>query len=309
MTFVILIAFLSMSAGLFLVLGISPMEMVQTIATPIANRNPTMRQKIQLSMHKKELRGIRQTISETQTILEITGRQERFGFICVLSLSLLVLGVLIALALNNLFMLPVLAIGFAMLPFWYVLFTSNAFRKHLNAELETALSTITTAYLRSESIITAVEENVSYLNPPVAQVFEGFLAESKLINSNLKYALEKLKGRLHNDTWDEWLDAVIVCQEDKTLKTTLVAIVNKLSDIRIVSAELDYLLYEPVKEYITMAILLIGNIPLLYFLNRSWFETLLHTMPGKVILAICAIAIFVGMAAVIRLSRPIEYKR
>lgn len=48
--------------------------------------------------------------------------------------------------------------------------------------------------------------------------------------------------------------------------------------MRIVSADLDYLLYAPVKEFITMAVLLIGNIPLIYVLNKSWFQTLVYTI-------------------------------
>jgi hypothetical protein len=97
--------------------------------------------------------------------------------------------------------------------------------------------------------------------------------------------------------FDEWLDAVMACQEDKTLKTTLIPIVNKLSDMRIVSGDLDYLLYAPVKEFITMAVLLIGNIPLIYVLNKSWFHTLVYTAPGKFILAVCALVVFVSTAA------------
>lgn len=40
-------------------------------------------------------------------------------------------------------------------------------------ELETALSVITTAYLRTEDIVTAVKENTAYLNPPVSSI-SGF---------------------------------------------------------------------------------------------------------------------------------------
>ena len=61
---------------------------------------------------------------------------------------------------------------------------------------------------------------------------------------------------------------------------------RKLSDMRVVSAELDILRYEPMKEFITMALLLIGNIPLIYFLNRDWSNTLANTIVGKGILAL-----------------------
>lgn len=309
MTILVLIAFFAMTAGVFLLFGISPRELTETLAQPLQPRKPTMRTMIQDAVKPKKPQGIRRTILEARSVLELTGRYGKFGVICISSLLLLVLGALVAILLNNLFLLPVMAIGFALLPFWYILFTANSFHKNLNSELETALSIITTSYLRSESIITAVEENISYLNPPVAQVFEAFLAQSKLINSNIRYALEQLKGKLHSEVYDEWLDAVIACQEDKTLKTTLIPIVIKLSDMRVVSAELDYHLYEPMKEFVTMAALLIGNIPLMYILNQSWFHTLMFTPTGKFILAICAVALFVSTAAVVRLTKPIEYKR
>ena len=45
--------------------------------------------------------------------------------------------------------------------------------------------------------------------------------------------------------------------------------------MRVVSAELDLLLMEPVKEYITMVVLLLGSIPLMYFLNQEWYHTLM----------------------------------
>lgn len=113
--------------------------------------------------------------------------------------------------------------------------------------------------------------------------------------------------------WDRmriyWVDAAIACQDDKSLKSTLTPIIGKLSDMRIVAAELDYLLYEPFKEFITMAFLLIGNIPLLYFLNKDWYDVLVNTGFGKGILAVCLLVLLISFAAVIRLTKPVEYKR
>jgi hypothetical protein len=63
------------------------------------------------------------------------------------------------------------------------------------------------------------------------------------------------------------------------------------------------------KEFVKMALLLIGNIPLIYFLNREWFITLTTTFIGKTVLALSAGALFISLAAVIRLTKPLEYKR
>lgn len=309
MIFLIMLAFIGLIAGSFLLMGLSPLEFADNLVKPLRNRKIPIGKQIDEIKFPRKLRGIRKTIHETKEVLTLTGKSGKFGTLCVLSFFLMVSGVLFSILMDNYFMIPVTAVGMEMMPFWYVLFTAHSYKKHMNAELETALSIITTSYLRNESIITAVEENLAYMNPPVADIFQGFLAQSKLISVNIKQALEAMKPRLDSHVFHEWIDAMSACQEDKTLKTTLTPIISKLSDMRVVSAELDYMMYEPLKEFITMALLLVGNIPLMYFLNKEWYSVLVNTGFGKAILAVCGAVVFVSLAAVIRLTKPIEYKR
>ena len=63
------------------------------------------------------------------------------------------------------------------------------------------------------------------------------------------------------------------------------------------------------KEYWIMVCLVIGNIPILYMLNYSWFEALMFTLPGKIVLAICGTVILVTAMLMMKYTRPIEYKR
>lgn len=312
MIVLLLLAFLGLSAGFFFLLRLSPQTFFQDIADFLSHASPrklTIKKRIHAVQHQKKLKGWRATVQEAKAILMQTGQTNKIGFLIISSLILALAGAITSLLLHNVWLVPVMSAGFALIPFWVVLFTSTFYKKRLHSELETALSIVTTSYLRSENILAAVEENILYLTPPVSDVFQAFLAESKLIHTNLRLALEQLKGRIHNSVFHEWCDALIVCQEDRTLKTTLMPIVAKLSDMRIVSAELDYQLYEPLKECITMALLLLGNIPLLFFLNRDWFDTLTTSTPGKIILAVCAVTLFISFAAVIRLTKPLEYKR
>ena len=309
MMLLLFIAFIGLVAGGFIIFGISPIELVDAVIKLLKRQDNSIKARITASTKKKKVKGIQLIIQETKEILEATNKISRFSILCMASLALFVVGTFLSIAMANMILIPVLAAGFALLPFWYVLFTANFYKKQLNSELETALSVITASYLRTESIITAVDENITYLNPPIVDAFRGFLNQIRLINSNVTQGIEGLKSKIDNDVFHEWCDALIACQEDKNLKSTLLPIVSKLSDIRTVTSELEYLLYEPMKEFITMAILLIGNIPLLYFLNRSWFNTLMFHPVGKLILAITGTAIFISLAAVIRLSKPIEYKR
>ena len=100
---------------------------------------------------------------------------------------------------------------------------------------------ITTAYLRTENFQQAVEENVRYLHPPVQEVFQHFLMRIKHIDPDMDAALVDLKAAIDNEVWREWCDAVMACQADRSLTSILTPIVSKLSDMRVVNAELENL--------------------------------------------------------------------
>lgn len=310
MTTLVTIAFLLAVTGCFLILRLSPFSFLEGLAAFIKPEKQSLKSRIEQNRKSRQPRGLKLLFLETKEVLRVTGKSGMFSVLCILSLFLFVVGVLMALTMKNTYMVPVLAAGLALLPFYYVKFTAGRHKRQVGTELETALSIITTSYLRGKNtIIRAIEENQPYLNPPVAEVFRSFLLQAKLINSNLKEALEQMKPGIDNGVFHEWVDAVIACQDDYNLKSTLPPIVAKLSDMRVVSAELDLLLMEPVKEYITMVVLLLGSIPLMYFLNGEWYHTLMFTEFGKILLAVCGGVIFASVAAVARHTRPIEYKR
>lgn len=246
--------------------------------------------------------------TEIHDILKSTGREGKFDFFKKLCLVLFGVGVLASILIGNLYLIPVLGIGFALMPIWYIRSTASSYKKNLNEELETALSAITTSYLRTEDIVRSVEDNLQYINGPIHDAFEQFLTETHLINANVTSALNSLKLRIPNAIAHEWIGTLIMCQSDRTMKNMLIAQVQKFSDVRVVQAEFESLLSAPRKEAITMMFLVVSNIPLLYFLNRDWYHTLVYTTPGQITLAICAGIILFAMARIIRLSRPIEYR-
>jgi len=309
MSTILLIACIGMITGFFILFGISPMEFTENIFKKLISKPKSIKDEINETTKRKKVSFLRREIMEVHEILKVTGREKKFPMFCAFSLLLFAIGGSFAIMLGNFFLVPVMAIGFMFLPFWYVRLTQSHFKRDIAAELETALSIITTAYLRNEDILTAVEENMNYLNPPVLSIFKGFVSRIKLINPDIMGALQAMKEQIDNAVFREWCDALIACQIDRSLKTTLTPIVSKLSDMRVVNGELENMVFEPRKEFITMVILVIGNIPLLYFLNKDWYHTLMHSSLGQIILSICAMAIFISTAFVIKLTRPIEYRR
>ncbi|MFT8889398.1 MAG: hypothetical protein ABF904_11350 [Ethanoligenens sp.] len=296
-------------AGAFLLLGLSPVEFADGLFAFLLNRPRNIRDEINETTKRKKPSFLRRTVEETREILRMTGRSEHFSMVCAASLLFFTLGACAAILMENVFLVPVLAAGLAFLPFLYVRLTAEHFKKAVAAELETALSIVTTAYLRSEDLLTSVEENLPYLNPPVQTVFAEFSTRMRFIDPDVDAAIRKMKPKIQNEVFGEWCDAVAACQFDRSLKSTLTPIVSKLSDIRVVNAELDYLVFEPRKEFIVMALLVVGNLPLMYFLNRDWFHVLMHSVAGQLVLAACAAAIFICGAFVMKLTRPIRYRR
>ena len=309
MTAIQLLACAGLIVGAFLLLGLKPVEFMDNLFAFLLRSKGSIRDDIKSSTGRKKAGPLRREIREAQDVLEMTGRSSRFSLVCAASLAMFCLGGSLAILLGNFFMAPVMAVGFMFLPFWYVKLTANHYKRDIASELETALSVVTTAYLRTEDIVTAVEENIAYLNPPVSKVFKDFLMQIKLVNPDIEAALKAMRSHIDNEVFREWCDALCDCQHDRSLKTTLTPIVAKLSDMRNVNAELEYMIAEPRKEFLIMVIFVIGNIPLMYLLNKDWYHVLMHTPLGQIILAVTAAVIFVSAGFVVKLTRPIEYRR
>lgn len=300
-----ILAFMALVVGAFKLLGLKAGELFENFI----NKPQSIKTQIAEATNRKKKRFVLRQIEEVSEIMRLTGREDKIPVIFIACGVFAIAGTIVASLLDNVFMVPILGLGMMALPVWYVKLTASHFRKDVSEELETALSIISTAYIRNEDIVTAVEENISYLNPPIQNIFTDFLVQLKLIDSDVIKAIENLKIKVENDIFREWCDALIQCQYDRNLKSTLTPIVTKLSDIRVVNMELELTLAEPRKEFIIMAILVIANIPLMYFLNKDWYAVLMYSTIGKLILAIDIAAVFICGAFVVKLTRPIEFKR
>lgn len=305
MKWIQIILFVLTVNGLFILLSIRFNDFIRIMDNP---RRSTLQDDLDVLLGKPAKGFFNRETLEIEQLLKATGRENRFALVKRISILLFALGATAALLLNNPFLIPILGTGFAFAPVWYLRSTAASYKKHLNEELETAISVITTSYLRSEDLLKSVRENIPYLNPPVKSHFEAFLTESEMLNSNMISTINSLKMKIPNRIYHEWCNTLIQCQSDRSMKNTLSFSVQKFSDVRIIQSELEAIINEPKKEAFTMIFLVMANIPLLYVLNQSWFRTLLFTTPGKITLAICAALILFSITRVMQLSRPVDYK-
>lgn len=305
MRWIYFICFTLTSTGLLALFGVRPRDFTDAIFN-FRRKVPTLTDELNV-LTGKPARGFFTQDYEIRQILRDMGREDRYEAVTRLTLLLFAVGAVLALLINNVYMVPILGIGFSLLPIWYLRSTAASYKKHLNEELETAISIITTSYLRTEDLLRSVRENLSYINEPVKASFQAFVWESELINANTTSTINSLKMKIPDQIFHEWANILIQCQSDRSMKNTLPTIVQKFSDVRIVQSELEAMMQGPRREAITMMFLVIANVPLLYFLNKDWFHTLIYTTPGKIALAICAAIILFSLTRIMKLSRPIEY--
>ncbi len=308
MTFVYLICFLLLAVGAVLLLKLTPEHITGDLMRFVSPKQ-TLRDKVLTRKGKKKSRKITVELRRIKDALEQTGKGNQFAVACAASLLLMIVGCVIAIMIDNPFLVPVFAIAFAMIPFIYAKRTVAYYDNHVKEELETALSIITTSYVRTDDIVSAVKENIQYLKPPVKDIFAGFVAENMMISSDVKQSIRHLKEKVNNSIFAEWCETLIACQDDRTLKDTLMPIVTKLTDVRIVNNEIKGMLSSARIEYYMMAGMVVGNIPLLYFLNKDWFNALMFTTLGKLVLAICGLVIIVTAVLMLRFTKQIEYRK
>ena len=308
MTFVYLICFLLLAVGAVLLLKLTPERITGDLMRFVSPKQ-TLRDKVLTRKGRKKSRKITVELRRIKDALEQTGKGNQFAVACAASLLFMIVGCVIAIMIDNPFLVPVFAIAFAMIPFIYAKRTVAYYDNHVKEELETALSIITTSYVRTDDIVSAVKENIQYLKPPVKDIFAGFVAENMMISSDVKQSIRHLKEKVNNSIFAEWCETLVACQDDRTLKDTLMPIVTKLTDVRIVNNEIKGMLSSARIEYYMMAGMVVGNIPLLYFLNKDWFNALMFTTLGKLILAICGLVIIVTAVLMLQFTKQIEYRK
>ncbi len=299
---------LMMSAGIIILLGITPEVITQDIMS-LMSRERSLKYKVAQAQGKIKQNRLQRAIMNIKNALVATHSENKFSLLISVSIIGICVGFLLAALLQNLLIIPLCSGVCVILPYVYVNILLSNYNRRISEELETALSIITTNYVSNDDIIYAVEQSIDYINPPVQQAFRKFLTQTKLINSNVKLAIEQLRGEINNEVFHEWCDSLIECQDNVTLKKTLQPITARLSDVRIVNAELRNMLISPRREHIMMVFILLANYPILYFLNADWFTVLTDTFVGQIVNSIVAIVVIVSVILAYRYTQPIEYKR
>jgi uncharacterized membrane protein YuzA (DUF378 family) len=244
--------------------------------------------------------------SEVSSMLKLMGKENQFRFFLLFSICFSFASCVVAAAMSNLFIAPAgIFLGFS-LPVIYVTLSFNKFLKQLDSALESSLSIITASYLRSEDIISAIQENITYISEPIRSALNHFLFLSKKVNPDIIANLKSVKNLIHNEIWEEWIDGVISSYDDRTLKNILIPIIDKLSRKQQLTRDLEQEAYKPLKEFIVVGLIAALNPFIIKMLNKEWYEIITTNLVGKISIAVMLVFIVLGIFKAISLTKVVN---
>jgi len=294
---------LCLAAGLFCLFGID----VRKLSAP-SSRQKTARQIIDEANGAQE-NFVAERFKSLREMLKLSGQEKAYGHYCRLSALLASGGALAAVAMGNIFLAPVLFLIGLFFPLLVASVTATGYSRQRDREVQTALSIVTSSYLRTENLLLSVHENLPYIHEPVKPAFKKFLALNEFVTTNVESALNSIKPMINNDTWSEWCEAMVLCQHDRTNKYMLEPIISKLRNMESVQIKLDAQLHKPFRDFVTLLVMTLVNFPILYFVNRDWWNSLVNTIPGKIAITITFAALLYALFAAMKAVKPLEYKR
>ncbi len=199
-----------------------------------------------------------------------------------------------------------LVTGFAFIPIPYIFLKvkSRWYKRNQDELLENTLSIITDSYIVCNDIIKATNENLSKLD--IQKPFAEFITDVTLIDSNIRRCLRRLEIKINNKYFSEWIDILILSQEKSgDMRFILSAVIDGMNDAKKLQIEADTVMMNVWKEYFMSIILAFSIIPILRFSNAEWFNILINTFVGRLLIVLMLLLTIISAFLTLRINKPL----
>jgi tight adherence protein B len=295
---------LLITSGLFFIFRVRPSDMAGWLAKSLQKQREKKKRIRRITCKPKG--KLEATVDSAKEMLTAAGMNAQITSYRWAAVILVLLGLILGLALDNVFAALVLAAGLGCAPLIVIRIRTGDYIRSLNEKLESAMGTVTNSYVASGDLIGAVQSSIHLPAAPLDGIFRQFYAETQLVDSDVVKALHRLRGRIDNRYWRDWCDVLVQCQRDRQLRYALPGIVGRLGEMRRVQMETDTAIRKQLGDYIVTVMIVLGAIPLMGAMMPDWYNMLTATMAGKITLAIVLAAVLATAVWVAQLYRPVE---
>ena len=169
--------------------------------------------------------------------------------------------------------------------------------------LASSMMILSNSYVTTEDFIVSVRDNLDTLDYPAP--FREFLTYVTYMDSDVKAGLRRLDEQIRNPYFSQWIDALILAQDDRSLKYTCISVVDSMHDVLQVQAESDAAMYAVWRDYL-LTLILIFSVPLVFkFTLADAYVTLTTSTVGQGLFILLLISVFYSVLRALKINRPL----
>ena len=196
---------LLVTAGLFVLTDVRPRDVTEGLRRPFEKDVGRKRRIRQITGSMPSLR--QRLMEEAVAMLDASGMGEQVATYRNMAALMAVAGFLTGLAMENILASVVLAIGLAMVPMTIIRLRAADYTRMVNEKLEMAMGSVTSSYVATGDLLTAVERVLTMLPAPVNDIFGRFVVDVQYLDGNIVRAIQRMREASENWYWKEWCGA------------------------------------------------------------------------------------------------------
>ena len=204
---------------------------------------------------------------------------------------------------SSLFLSVIVGILALLIPMIVLSFRQSKSKSKRINHLASSMMILSNSYLVTEDFITTVKDNLAVLEYP--EPFRDFLTYATMMDSDVRSALRRMENKVSNPYFSQWIDALVLAQDDRSLRYVAVSVVDSMHDVLQAQEESDAAMYAVWREYlITLA--LIFSVPLVFkLLMRDAYVTMTTSLVGQGLMVLLLLAVVISVFKAIKINRPL----
>lgn len=204
---------------------------------------------------------------------------------------------------NSAFLSALTAVLAALLPFVVTSFRSQKAANGRLARLCSSMTVISGSYVVTEDLIASVRENLGILEYPGP--FRDFLTYASVTDTDVSSALRRTENGVNNAYFSQWVDALVLAQEDRSLRHVAAGVVDSMHDVLAAQEEADAEMYAVWREYL-LTLILIFSVPLVFkVLMPEAYVTMTASLAGQGLMVLLLAAIVFSVFRAVKINRPL----
>lgn len=188
-------------------------------------------------------------------------------------------------------------------PLLYLSFKGTKTSSSRMEKLRSTMMILSGSYIVTEDFLKTVQDNLELLEYPTP--FQDFLTYCNYIDGNIKVALRRLDAQVNNSYFSQWIDVLVMAQDDRQLKYVTMSVVDSMNDVAQAQMESDTAIYAVWREYF-MVLALIFAAPLIFkILMPMAYEILVTSLVGQGLFVLLLAAVVFSLVRALKLNKPI----